>query len=109
MTRRELAVWLCANIHKRRMERIGEPPSTDASYFDHMPSSEQDNWLDMADAVLELEGSNHPIERLAELGHDWGHYTMTIADPAWRDEMRHAVVIEMRAEVEKLWEACQGG
>jgi hypothetical protein len=107
MTKRELAGRLCQLVTKRRLERIGEPdalqPGVDP--LDGAPDTEIRNWLDMADAVLELQGDNHPIERLTELGRDWCRYTMQIADAAWRDEMRRAVIVEMRAEVDKLaWE-----
>lgn len=110
MTRDELANWLCANIQRRRLERIGETPPVlkfARRPLDGLPDDERRNWLDMADAVLELQGNDHPVERLQELGRDWIRYTMQLADPEWRDEMRRAVIIEMRAAVDQLEKECR--
>lgn len=106
MTRRDLAGWLCRSMQARRLARLGEPlPPLDGNALDGLPEAEQENWLDLADVVLELESSNHPIERLQTLGTDWIRYTTQIAhDPEWRDQMRRALVVEMRAEVDKLAE-----
>ena len=111
MTKRELAAWLCANVSQRRLVRAGMEPRTPTPVenpFDTLSLDEQANWLDMADAVLELEGSGHPIERLTELGRDWARYSMQIAEASWRHEMLRAVIVEMRAEVDKLAEQCDG-
>ena len=106
MTREELALWLRVNVRRRRLQRIGEFDSADLEPAIELPPQDRQNWLDMADAVLELTGNDEPIERLSELGRDWIRYTMQIRDPAWRDEMRYAVVIEMRAVVDKLDREC---
>lgn len=111
MTRDELANWLCANIQHRRLERIGETPPVlefGRRPLDGLPDDERRNWLDMADAVLELEGNDHPVERLQELGRDWIRYTMQLQhSPAWRDEMRRAVIVEMRLVVDRLEAECR--
>jgi hypothetical protein len=60
----------------------------------------------MADAVLEFQGDHHPVERLVDLARDWIRYTMQLQDPVWRDEMRRAVIIEMRFVVDQLAAEC---
>jgi hypothetical protein len=116
VTRDELANWLCANVQRRRLERIGESvpgaSALDAREFarrplDGLPDDERRNWLDMADAVLELQGDHQPVERLQELGRDWIRYTMQLHDPEWRDEMRRAVIVEMRFVVDQLEAECR--
>lgn len=50
------------------------------------------------------------LSRLAALVEDWRRYGQMIGhDPAWRDEMRRAVVVEMRSAVATLDRACQFG
>lgn len=107
MTRRELAEWLCANVQRRRLQRIGEPLPKKSVAFGNLPDEDQRNWLDMADAVLEYEQLDHPIERFHDLARDWVRYTMQIHDPAHRDEMRRALIVEMQSEVDKLSRECQ--
>jgi hypothetical protein len=53
MTREELANWLCDNVRRRRLHRIGEPYDH-LRTLDDLPVDERQNWMDMADAVREL-------------------------------------------------------
>ena len=54
---------------------------------------------------MSLDDRDH-ADRLRELVLDWDRYTLTIKDPETRDEMRRAVVIEMRIEVASLAREC---
>jgi hypothetical protein len=75
--------------------------------FADLSSEDQQPWLDTADAVLEYLHDDSAIARLQSLGADWIRYTMQLShDELWRDEMRQAVVIEMRQEVERLAKEC---
>ena len=48
------------------------------------------------------------LSRLSELVNDWRRYGQMIGhDPEWRDEMRRAVVVEMRVAVDTLARACR--
>ena len=110
MTRYELAGWLCRYVQIRRLERNGEHEVAGKAALVEdplagLPDSEQRNWLDMADAVLEFDRASAPLVRLRALLDDWDHYTFTLSRPrdeGWRDEMRRAVVVEMRAELNRL-------
>lgn len=55
MNREELAGRLSENVRVRRLERIGEPVLLPGVSFDELPEEDRRNWLDVADAVLELE------------------------------------------------------
>jgi hypothetical protein len=49
------------------------------------------------------------VEPLRKLCDDWERYTRrSDKDLAWRDQMRQAVVIEMRAELDELWVVAHG-
>jgi hypothetical protein len=107
VTREEIAGWLCRHVQRARLERIGEkPPESDGNPLDGLPEDERRNWLDMADAVLAFNSESHPVDRLRELSNDWLRYTLQLSDPEHRDEMRRAVVIEMRVEVDRLAKEC---
>lgn len=108
MTIRQLAEKLCADVARRRNERIGEPAPTDPLPFAGLPPAEQQPWLDVAEAILAMQGhGGDHADRLRELTLDWDRYTLTLkSDPAWRDDMRRAVVVEMRIEIEHLAAEC---
>lgn len=107
MTQRELAEHLSKRIQALRLERIGETVPDTSVPFERLPADEQQNWMDMAQVVLEYLELTHPVARLQDLGTDWLRYTMVLGrDPAWRDEMRRAVVVEMRVELDKLAREC---
>lgn len=54
MTREELANWLCDNVRRRRLARIGEHAHGIETPLAGLPDDERQNWMDMADAVREL-------------------------------------------------------
>ena len=54
-----------------------------------------------------ITGDDPLPEHLRRLGEDWDRYTETLAhDPQWRDEMRRALVVELRAVTDRLAQEC---
>lgn len=107
MTRLELAQRLSERVRRARLVRLGEPVGQGVP-FAGLPAVEQRTWLDVADAVLELGlGGSSPVARLESLRQDWLRYSDQLShDPGWMDEMRRAVVVELRVEVERLAGEC---
>ena len=62
VTREELANWLCDNVRRRRLKRIGEHAHGMSTPLSGLPDDERRNWLDMADAVLDLLVTNDRLE-----------------------------------------------
>ena len=57
MTLENLAEWLCENVRRRRLERIGE--ADDSGEVGHVPfpmltAEDREPWLDCAAAVIDL-------------------------------------------------------
>jgi hypothetical protein len=110
MTTYELAGKLCRAMQVKRVERIGEPiPPPRGDPLADLPAEEIRNWIDVAEAVRGLapdaEGGD-AADTLRALVLDWDRYTLAIKDPAWRDEMRRAVVVEMQVAIDRLRKEC---
>jgi lysyl-tRNA synthetase class I len=60
LTREQLADWLCENVRRKRLERIGEP--VDAVAYAELHAEERQPWLDVAEAVIELVRSGELYE-----------------------------------------------
>jgi hypothetical protein len=58
MTREEVADELSEIVRRRRLERAGMRDAIGEPHvgFDGLPTQEQENWLDVADAAIELFG-----------------------------------------------------
>lgn len=113
--RYELAGRLCRAVQARRLDRIGErlPPDTEINPLDALPDYEQQNWLDMADAMLTLSDEqpkrSQTTALLTALMDDWDRYGVALAsEPEHRDSMRRAVIIEARVLLDKLWIEADG-
>lgn len=102
----ELAGRICRAVQDKRLGRIGEvsPAAREINPLDVMSERDRQPWLDSADAVLTMHFEDS--DRLRSLAGDWDRYG-DLAPEKWRNEMRRAVVYEMRILVEKLWESCQ--
>lgn len=107
----ELAVRLVEEVRRLRLERIGECADSAHYGFTDLSKDEQQPWLDCAEAMLVILGERAAdIMRLRGLCDDWERYGYVLGqDPAWRDEMRRAVVIEMRTIIDRLWKEAGGG
>ena len=54
-----------------------------------------------------LTGEDPLPDHLHQLGEDWDRYTAQLGhDPEWRDEMRRALVTELRAVTDRLAQEC---
>lgn len=105
----ELAGQICRSVRDRRLERIGErlDPKLPLDPLADLPEEDRQNWIDVAEAVLRRRSDGDDADRLRALVLDWDRYTLTIKDPAWRDEMRRAVVVEMQFTVDRLRKECE--
>jgi len=106
--RTQMAEWLSKRMQQLRLERIGEPVPENSVPFDQLPDEDQRNWLDLAGCCREIAAIPPPTAILRRQLDDFERYHRTlIADPDWRNERLRAMVVEMRAELDRIWKDVQ--
>lgn len=104
----EIANELCRRVTELRLHRAGELVNVETHPLAAMSDTDRQPWLDTARVMEEMRVGRQHVDVLRSLCDDWDRYTATLqSDSRWCNEMRRALVVEMRHATDRLWEQCQ--